>query len=579
MSAKQREETDSEGRWFGEDFEKMERVGTTAHRFDENEDRQQSNRWEDETYEKQFYHQPESNQKQPPVTMETASTDGSDLLRKSAGEGDLYTSLLSNQNYSFRQGISTDSKSKAQDWMPSLETHSMFSSDSGIEMTPGESMDFTKNLLESDKTEAYNYMDISHGEKPQSVEQQQVGGALGSWGEVTGPALGQYMEKSASSAVETLGPALDSQTCPYVEDPSDEEPSDRQPRPRQAPGPAASPITITLTETDCPAPLCLPQVTVSDRDSILSLGLQGIPTVTLSEPEDDSPGSSTPPFTEESDSPSEPLFQASGVGAVSSVQDQASVTSQKQPGPPTEVGAKPLKTESHAPVVRDLDGSSAESGDSEIELVSEEPPPRKQPSAPAPPTPPAPPVIQYSILREEREAELDSELVTDSFDASSASEESPKRAQSYPAQKAQRAASRLADVPPVPASHAPLSPPAVATPASPPGLKETAPVEKAPVSGHVGDGPAAKPKPPPAAVEPPEVRREQTLEDKAGKKRRASQGRRDSEKRVATAVFLQGLDRQKGIERGRAVMLELWVISSQLGQPGLWAASLVEESL
>lgn len=41
----------------------------------------------------------------------------------------------------------------------------------------------------------------------------------------------------------------------------------------------------------------------------------------------------------------------------------------------------------------------------------------------------------YSILREEREAELDSELIIESCDASSASEESPKREQDSPPMK------------------------------------------------------------------------------------------------------------------------------------------------
>ncbi|XP_064195558.1 reticulon-1-like isoform X3 [Anguilla rostrata] len=441
----------------------------------------------------------------------------------------------------------------------------MFSSDSGIEMTPGEPADFTRNLLESEKMEAYNYMDISHGEKPRPLQQQQQGGgALGSWGEAGGPGLGQYMEKNSAPVVETVGPGLGSQAFPYVEEPSDEEPSDRQPGSRQATPLAAGPIKITLTETDAesPAPQHPAPVAVSDRDSILSLGLQGIPTVTLSEPEDDSPGSSTPPFTEESDSPSEPLFQATAVGAVSSVQDQVSVSGSapKQPSPPAETGAKPAKTEPYGPpskpsVIHDQDGSSAESGDSEIELVSEEPSPRQQPPSPAytvpapapavapPPAPPAP-SVQYSILREEREAELDSELIIESFDASSASEESPKRAQDSPAQRGQRAGSRLADAPAsVPASRPAPSPPAPSAPAG--AQKEKVPAEKGPVSGRAGDDPAVKPKPPPAAVVPPEVRREQpTPEDKGGKKRRASEGRRDSEKRV----FLQGLDRQKAMD-------------------------------
>lgn len=92
----------------------------------------------------------------------------------------------------------------------------------------------------------------------------------------------------------------------------------------------------------------------------------------------------------------------------------------------------------------DHEASSAESGDSEIELVSEDPLAAEDalPSGyvtfghvGGPPPSPASPSIQYSILREEREAELDSELIIESCDASSASEESPKREQDSPLMK------------------------------------------------------------------------------------------------------------------------------------------------
>lgn len=90
------------------------------------------------------------------------------------------------------------------------------------------------------------------------------------------------------------------------------------------------------------------------------------------------------------------------------------------------------------------EGSSAESGDSEIELVSEDPLAAEEvlhsnymtfSHAGGPPPSPASPSIQYSILREEREAELDSELIIESCDASSASEESPKREHDSPLMK------------------------------------------------------------------------------------------------------------------------------------------------
>ena len=92
----------------------------------------------------------------------------------------------------------------------------------------------------------------------------------------------------------------------------------------------------------------------------------------------------------------------------------------------------------------DHEASSAESGDSEIELVSEDPLAAEDalPSGyvtfghvGSPPPSPASPSIQYSLLREEREAELDSELIIESCDASSASEESPKREQDSPPMK------------------------------------------------------------------------------------------------------------------------------------------------
>ena len=92
----------------------------------------------------------------------------------------------------------------------------------------------------------------------------------------------------------------------------------------------------------------------------------------------------------------------------------------------------------------DHEASSAESGDSEIELVSEDPLAAEDalPSGyvtfghvGGPPPSPASPSIQYSLLREEREAELDSELIIESCDASSASEESPKREQDSPPMK------------------------------------------------------------------------------------------------------------------------------------------------
>lgn len=120
----------------------------------------------------------------------------------------------------------------------------------------------------------------------------------------------------------------------------------------------------------------------------------------------------------------------------------------ESPRPAGQVADRPeAKARSGLPTIPsplDHEASSAESGDSEIELVSEDPLAAEDalPSGyvtfghvGGPPPSPASPSIQYSILREEREAELDSELIIESCDASSASEESPKREQDSPPMK------------------------------------------------------------------------------------------------------------------------------------------------
>lgn len=199
---------------------------------------------------------------------------------------------------------------------------------------------------------------------------------------------------------------------------------------------------------------------------------------------------------------------------------------------------------------REHDGSSAESGDSEIELVSEEPPkassnPFAQPpkskgtfSQPNNPfdNPPvakggfglagnhAPPTA-YSILREEREAELDSDLFIES-----ASEESPKREQGSSGPKQG------------------VSPPSPLVPSTVPprSTAEAAPAE--PVIAEKFKTPAkteedrpAKPKPPTAAV-PPEVRSERPNQDDMHK--HTNEGKGDQGK--PTASIFPVFNKQKG---------------------------------
>ncbi|XP_031437073.1 reticulon-1b isoform X2 [Clupea harengus] len=634
MSVKPSEEPSSEAGWFGDDFEKIDRFGSNVAQFDDL-DGQRMKDWEDETSEqKQFSHHPESNRQPLPVVMETASTDKSEPLKKSSDMDDLYTSLLSNQSYSFQKdppstyfsgsagGKSTGGGGSGgsggggglmDDLMSGLDSHTMFSSDSGIEMTPGDPSDLTssRKLSESDRgvgagaggvTSDYSYMDIS---RPQQQQQHsplddddwgsissKPGDFLSGLGDMGGMGAssaggnaGGYMEKGGSGSgvaggagagagVETLGPALDAQSFPYVEEPSDEELSDYQPYRSPGAGSSASPVKITLTETPPRSPSPNAPMAVSERESILSLGLEGMPTVTLSEPEDDSPGSSTPPFPD--DSPSD---HKSG--------DSKSFSPDKTPAPkqpsPAEKPMPPMPPMPSSPSSgsayprspNDAEGSSGgESGDSEIELVTEEPTAAafahsaassymsfSKPSAPAPtptPAPALPPSLvsapppssaatlnQYSILREEREAELDSELAMESC-----GEESPQRGLHHheaPAPKGPRKpeTSLFASAPAMPAT----APPAPSPPAAPVPAPSAPAPQKAPAVEEVKAKPSPAPSAPPTTTAPPEPKLEKPVaEEKPGERRRPSQGKGPDRQAGPPPAVFQGLSREKAME-------------------------------
>lgn len=220
-------------------------------------------------------------------------------------DGDVYTSLLSGQSFTSGQGSSYLSDNlKASETSLGSSGLGDFSTDSysfssNVTMASGLADDTPKSLFGSDKTESYNYMDISHGDERRDQRPVDKGSRV----EDT---LGTYIDKNPGGdeedeeeeEEENLGPALGSHSFPYVEEPSDEELSDyRSYRNLGGTPQTASPVKITLTESQPtqaksdvhqPPPL----VGVSERENILSVGLQGVPTVTLSEPEDDSPASS-----------------------------------------------------------------------------------------------------------------------------------------------------------------------------------------------------------------------------------------------------------------------------------------------
>lgn len=541
MSAQPGEELGSEGRWFGDDHERNGLFGSTQSRFGGEVSGD---------LDPQF-HPLKEDGKRPPVAMETASTDDSmsGLFRKPMNDdGDVYTSLLSNQSFtSGREAsyLSDDLKSsKPSSGSSALDDFSSdtYSFSSNTKMTSSLTDDMPKSLFGSDKTESYNYMDISHGDERRDQQQ----GALHSLvdtGSSGRDSLGSYIDKSPGrdeddeeeEEEENLGPALGSHSFPYVEEPSDEELSDyRSYRNLGGTPQTASPVKITLTESQPPAAKTEPQqqpppVSVSERENVLSVGLQGVPTVTLSEPEDDSPASTPNASPTQKEFPSHDMFKADAVKPAAS-----------KSTPSTKTGS------------REHDGSSAESGDSEIELVAEEPPkatsnPFAQPpkskgsfSQPNNPfdNPPvakggfglagnhAPPTA-YSILREEREAELDSDLFIES-----ASEESPKREQGSSGPK-----QGVSPPSPLVPSVVPPRSTAEALPAEPLITEKV----KTPVKTEE-DRPI-KPKPPTAAV-PPEVRSERPQQDDMHK--HTSEGKGDLGKSAAS--FLPGFNKQKAID-------------------------------
>lgn len=292
------------------------------------------------------------------------------------------------------------------------------------------------------------------------------------------------------------------------------------------------------------------------------------------------------------------LFQPAGMRSVSSTQDSSSISSHPKLPEAQDIksSAKPS-----SPWAQDLQGSGDESGDSEIEQVAEEPdspiydltsktPPPKggfsQASNPFEQTsytsatdkasnpfdkPQTNKVIAsnqvdlsggskggfgqssnpplYSLLREEREAELDSDLLIES-----ASEESPKREQEYSAPKPPEISSPLTtDITsskPITTSCATASP-FTDSPAS--TLKET---EKEKEKEKEKVVPVEKPKPQPEdswSTKPrPEVMGtstatpEQHSSQEKENKSKSSIVSSTTEKEADLSLFLQSINRQKG---------------------------------
>ncbi|KFP85972.1 Reticulon-1, partial [Acanthisitta chloris] len=378
----------------------------------------------------------------PPVAMTTASpgvTASSHLFdygsTANGSDNSFYTSLISDVHYTtprdstyFMEGFNTLGH-PVQD-VTGFESRGLFSSDSGIEMTPAESTEVDKTLADPMKVEAYKYMDISRSEEI------------------------KYQEKHDSDSEDESPGLIDKyRGTPAGSTPKEQDLlEDRRSGDQHSASVVTAPVKITLTETESSRESASKESSPTQPETGLKPSREVVPTVMVSEPEDDSPGSVTPPSsgTEPSGSESQGKGSLSEDELISAIKEAKSFsfeTSEVQQSPAVSTEKKDQRAKPGRPAASsrvDNEASSAESGDSEIELVSEDPMAAEEvlhsnymtfSHIGGPPPSPASPSIQYSILREEREAELDSELIIESCDASSASEESPKREQDSPLMK------------------------------------------------------------------------------------------------------------------------------------------------
>ncbi|KAE8587012.1 hypothetical protein XENTR_v10021836 [Xenopus tropicalis] len=347
--------------------------------------------------------------------------------------------------------------------IPTFDSRGLLSSDSGIEMTPAECSEVNKSLAdptEEEKQEAYKYIDISRSPdmKPQQVLDKDFGENKASTIGQAAPTEQQAYDSVTMSWQKDHYNGNISEYLPYV--PYMEEPRKdfglyNSPTSKE---PKSAPVTISFTGMETTLQTEYPENQQGKSDKGLKLSPDMVPTVTVSEPEDNSPESITPPstdadgYTEPSGLEEQRKYKISEDELISAIKAKegtkgfSSETNEEKQSYSFNVEKQDFTVlpTRDAPAPLDMEGSSTESGDSEIELVSEDQVGAEEAMQSAymtfshiggPPPSPASPSIQYSILREEREAELDSELIIESCDGSSASEESPKRDQDSPMMK------------------------------------------------------------------------------------------------------------------------------------------------
>ncbi|XP_055394209.1 reticulon-1 isoform X1 [Bubalus kerabau] len=165
-------------------------------------------------------------------------------------------------------------------------------------MTPAESAEVNKILadpLDQMKAEAYKYIDITRPEEVRYQEQchpKLEEKDLDFKNKDTEISIRSEETREAEKAIPVEGKILkdhlfeESTFAPYVDDIAEEQ--------RSAPLMAA-PVKITLTEIEPSIETATPEKTPEKQDICLKPSPDTVPTVTVSEPEDDSPGSITPP--------------------------------------------------------------------------------------------------------------------------------------------------------------------------------------------------------------------------------------------------------------------------------------------
>ncbi|OCT64889.1 hypothetical protein XELAEV_18041126mg [Xenopus laevis] len=419
-----------------------------------------------------------------PVAMEMTSTDSTNIFHlhdresKDHDDGLSYTYLSSDKHYishpdsTYFTGISkkeTESLDKKEfsgagphspKEIPTFDSRGLFSSDSGIEMTPAEWSDVNRSLadpIEEEKLEACKYIDIRRS--PDMKSQQVVDAGFGANRSNTisqaAPTEQQTYDSVTMSWQKDHYNGNISEYLPYMEEPREDFGLYHSPTSKE---PKSAPVTITFTGMETALQTEYPGNQQGKSNKGLRPSPDLVPTVTVSEPEEDSPESLTPPSTD-ADGYAEPcgsekqreygICEDELISAIKAKEGTKRFSSETN----DEKQSRSFHAEKQDFTVISTEAtsashytkaSSAESGDSEIELVSEDQVGAEEAMQSAymtfshisgPPPSPASPSIQYSILREEREAELDSELIIESCDGSSASEESPKRDQDSPMMK------------------------------------------------------------------------------------------------------------------------------------------------